>query len=647
MVTFDIPSKEVILKCFEASENSFKEYLYVGNPSGSEKYDRLTLVLKSPSTLGYIFSKVIYDSHDLISKFLNLGIINKKEHEREIGGLLTIISEIREKFFDSERKALKDGVKISVDPICGEPKSIIFSLPSGKMKQSKLVKEISNKISENLIDLKQFVLVTIAVKNDKDFLVLSKTIGYRYYLYYRFVFVDSRGGSKAEEGTCHVCGSQGTIIVDPYFPGGSLLKIFTLDKLHAFPGLPKDKFKNKKQFAKAFAICPKCYVELFSGLRFIENTLRIKKSEVNWGNVLGDTYLIPHFPTLREYQKFVSATRHVKDEFKALLTFDFLQNLVNGGINDQLDYSLNIIFGSREQQSFDLRGVIVDVPSSRIRSFVEDAYKIYNNFKSILDEGYWAKYRWVITFDNVYRIYPLRIVRSGGREKIFDWSELLDLYRALLGDSTFNYHTLIRRAVLHAKIRIYGVKKSYTVSSYDNWDNNFFELLRSLILYNLLILYLKKNNRLIGVSELSLSSETKELINNLFGTEVTEWVEKVGYDDKKTALFLAGFLMGAVASEQYKHTEGSSVPILNKLSYDGMNKEKVIDFVNILGKYLFQIQKKYWYRDKYSAMLKLLNESSFNEKPLTPSENVFYILSGFAFYRLRKKQKKEEEEKNE
>ena len=119
------------------------------------------------------------------------------------------------------------------------------------------------------------------------------------------------------------------------------------------------------------------------------------------------------------------------------------------------------------------------------------------------------------------------------------------------------------------------------------------------------------------------------------------WSDVVLYkdDEQKRALFLLGYLVGEIGSAQ-SGAGHKKKPILNKVNFQGMGTDKL----KMLSNDVFEKLKQYdklQYNENIHSTLKLLMDGNIEQWKLSNQENVFYVLSGYAFfnYLLRKRSK--------
>ena len=117
---------------------------------------------------------------------------------------------------------------------------------------------------------------------------------------------------------------------------------------------------------------------------------------------------------------------------------------------------------------------------------------------------------------------------------------------------------------------------------------------------------------------------------DLLSNDLLSFFETMKYDDEEKSLFLLGYLMGSIGSAQYKTGSIKSKPILNKINFDGISKDKLLFLTNTVAKYLHQYKLLSQNEDIFSEM-KTLMDSKIKDWSKSSQENVYYILSGYAY----------------
>lgn len=128
--------------------------------------------------------------------------------------------------------------------------------------------------------------------------------------------------------------------------------------------------------------------------------------------------------------------------------------------------------------------------------------------------------------------------------------------------------------------------------------------------------------------------------------KMEEFLDKQGFSKEAKGLFYLGALIHKVGMAQYKQ-EHQHKPILDKITYTGMNSHEVITlYEEVLEKtrqyktvllkfgglsFCEQVEKQFHQNLGYITQESLLNEK----------ENVFYIMAGYAFNVMNYKKKDE------
>lgn len=122
------------------------------------------------------------------------------------------------------------------------------------------------------------------------------------------------------------------------------------------------------------------------------------------------------------------------------------------------------------------------------------------------------------------------------------------------------------------------------------------------------------------------------------------FLEQLHYSKNQTALYLVGSLIAEIANSQYRLSsdgKGGKKTILNKLNYQGMTLSKVrklvVDLFDKLRQYRDSNRQSLLNarNEKIFAQAQMLLSEGENGWDLTPSENVYYILSGYSHSTLQ------------
>ncbi len=491
------------------------------------------------------------------------------------------------------------------DPDIKELRDILRKIKEKFFREGRDHSELEKVLSKKGCASREVVLYTVAVKEGGKIIEVVKKPGYRKFLHYMLY----ESGIK-KRGKCHVCGKEGDILANPSYPGGTMLCVYNIDKAGFMPNLSKD----PENMLKAHAVCPDCKKKLLVGLNYVEQNLSSSIGKLN-------VYLIPRVMGIKiSYEMLNEVSNNMKNAFNAAKTLkslekveDFLENLRKEKEYEGL-YFLDILFGYREGSQFVFQYYIQDVPLMRLVDLADKFIKLSGKVASWFNENL---EQWSIGFEDIYRIFPLRIIG----DKV-EWKPLVELYNSMITSTKFPKETIISRAVLYARINRYGIYGGYNVEQLEGGET---ELCRNIFKYNMLLKILKE----IGVIELDENIEPSSLeIPN----DIKEFFHEMGYSEWQKALFLLGVLVGEIGVEQYKKGDKKK-SILEKINFDGMSCERT----KILANHVLEGLRNYRILEEnekiYAVMKKLLDKNI--EALKNPVDNVFYILSGYAYITLR------------
>ncbi|KXG75845.1 hypothetical protein AN618_17550 [Fervidicola ferrireducens] len=432
-----------------------------------------------------------------------------------------------------------------------------------------------------------------------------------YHKYLENRLVDDVFDEEEFVGQCHIC-QKSQEKLTKNFTRFRLLKFYINDKKGFASGLAD------RGFFKNYAVCKECYKHLLVGERTIENHFRSRLGEA-------DVYLIPEF-----YQNVDPEQLHVKEwaeylkrKLQELNKFEAWQEFQDKISDDQLrkfgkdSYLLNFLFARRPPGSSEVKVLrfIQDIPPHRLDELKNAMIQV----RDLFGEG--EMHHFNLDYTQIYFLLPIRKVKNEPQIGIY-----LDILEAL-----FKGHPLklsLLTDLLMETVRVHAFEKydAYVQKKNDKSDS-IDELDRFLIMAQFFIFYLKRLNM---IKELR-GGELELVAEKLVPEEIKSYWEKVGLSDPQKALFLLGYLIGEIGKKQYQ--EGKTKPIMNKLNYQGMTEGKIKVLSSEILDKLYQ--NKIWNFNEriYAAMKELLDKSlgKFN----SAEENVYWILSGYAFSTAR------------
>lgn len=590
----------------EIQEDTAEEFLWLGNaPTAMLPQDRLTT-----DNLSYLVSQTV---PNLV--------------ERLVGGeLKNTLQQICDKFyFDLGEKSVvgaKDGqyerYRLLWDPnklgysnlSVKEIRDKVQETNSAKSAIKLIVESVMDAIQQNTgLKKKDIRLFTVEANGQ----ILVQHPDYKSYLFRSLI---SKIFEEAKEGVCHLCNNRKKVTWDTT---RLKFKFYMTDKIGFASQLG-----GNKGFLKNYAFCENCYKALLIAEPFIRNRLRSSLANSN-------VYIIPSFQLenvvpSRELEKW---SEYVTTSFNAALSLEGWREF-QGELEEfqehearKSGFMLNFLFWQKQQAEFKVLRLIQDVPPSRLDKLQETSNIVKDLASKLLAEDN----NWYLGLKDLYSLFPVRRIRRDNR---IEWEnkKVLEFYGSLFSGRSISYSFLIKEFVDLAKVYRFEQFDQFSTRRTDNSD---IDLVYALLKANLLLLYLQKLNILRGRPAMEIKTE---LLDQAMGA----FVKEMGYSEPQISLFLLGCLIGEIGSAQ-RSRENPTKPILNKITYQGMNKGKILRLTNEVFEKLKQYKsgKKplLAFSEGTFAEMKRLLDRNFKNWSLSDQENVFYILSGYAYNTYR------------
>lgn len=580
-VIFDMDSGELDCDCsIKCDEERAKEFLWVGNAVGQKPQVVLTTdnprYILDPSKPGK------WAIGSIINEIDKRGFIDE-----DIRRLQCILSEVAEKFFLDKKHA--------------------YDIEAVLMQKGHHPREIA--------------LFTACVRKDGKVIELVKEPGYRKFLR----LMQYAAGSEEYPillGRCHICGEEKEVLTNPSYPEGTLLCIYNVDKA----GFMSELSRKPESMLKTHVVCPDCKERLVLGLRFVEQKLAATIGETS--PVKLKVFLIPRFMGTKLHygilQEIAEKIRLAFNVVKAYKSLDEVETLINGLMELESLYGspfacfLNLLFGYRVSSHFSFQYLIQDVPAMRLLELAQLSSKISGVAAGIFGEGV---DRWSIGFEDIFSIFPLRTTRDE-----IDWKPLVELFNSMLTNTTYLMENIISRAVLFARINRYGAYGGYNIKPPEKGGEEL-RLCRGLLKYNLLLKLLGE----VGVIEMGLESKVDSV--KILDEDIEAFFSAMGYAEWQKALFLLGVLVGKIGIEQYNRGDEKKA-VLNKINFEGMSVERVKLLANHVLEGLRNYRALNARNEAIYACMKMMLDRNL-EALRNPIDNVFYILSGYAYATLQ------------
>lgn len=441
----------------------------------------------------------------------------------------------------------------------------------------------------------------------------------------------AEGSKKCVPGVCSVCGLEKSSVT---FDLSKLdfLKYYITDKIGFASGVSEEGFK------RTFLICPGCLRALLLAEKYARQHLGLRAGPVNF--LVLPSFLIE--PEIRRADLEAWAAK-LRARVGALSSLSgWLESLGGrGGLENELEdfleeqelpcdnlALLNFLFYQKSQSEFRVLALVKDVAPSLIAQLLRHSYRVATKGEALLG----ADRAWWLDLTRIYRLIPVSEGRRGAEHK-----KLLYIYESLLGQRPVNYHFLVEQFVALAAIYhtggFAGTNIHPPAAGYEE-----LEMGRRMLQANLLLMFLREEGLLKGGMFLNGSPE----LDGLNGA-MQDYLREMKYGEPATALFLLGYLMHQIGRKQaeagYKQK-----PVLEKINYAGMLWSKVVQLSNTVFNQLKQYDILRYNEGLFATMKRFL-DAHRRDWPLSPQENVFYILSGYA-YGARAAIKSKEDSKN-
>lgn len=469
----------------------------------------------------------------------------------------------------------------------------------------------STKFAETLIkDLEKYLKDKYAVKiNDFGvFVIYIDGIPLTDYIEYKNAVIESKKpkiktSKKQEKNICHMCGSSENVSDDLT---KTKIKYYTTNLFNFASEFDKKKYKRNMQ------LCENCLNSLLAGETYLINNLSTRLAKFN-------VYIIPHFIYGEDID--INELDNIKDKINT--SFNTLKNLKEiNQLKNEIDMSLslnyddyyfllNFMFYTKNQASTKVQRLVKDINPS-----------IFDNIGKALYESNKLLGKYIgekeFNLNTVYNMVPVR-EKSGDAT---EYRNILNIYDSILRISPLFRKKLIndfcRASRIIKRTQDNGLKEYnvsyYSLEGYINRTNIFIKFLESLGCL--------KEGEGLDVSNLTLREDLKE------------YIKTMKYNEEQISLFLLGYLVGEVGNAQSKRLSGKK-PILNKLNFNGIDKQKLMrlsnDIYNKLNQEKSGDKPLRVYNEAVYYEFKRLFDKNITNWSLNKNESLYYILSGYSY----------------
>jgi CRISPR-associated protein Csh1 len=417
---------------------------------------------------------------------------------------------------------------------------------------------------------------------------------------YREVILKSKQKNKVSnniKGYCNMCGNTQNLTWDL---SKIKIKYYITDKITF-----ASQFRN---YEKNMILCKDCLNKLMVGENYVKNKLNTR--------LVGFTvYLIPHFilgspMNKKDLDKVSDNIQHSFNTVKNLTGVDDLkteiQNIADMRNGDTY-FLINIMFYKKSNQATKIQKLIKDVNPSVFQKIMDNSYTVTKLGTKIMG----INYKLNIDLQTFYFMTPIRIKNS----EPMNYRKLLQMYDAILTQRSLKLNEFIKGVISCAKIEFFD-EEGYNVNGKSGIYN-------TILKANFCIKFLEY----MGCIE---EGEKMDISNLKVKNDLKVYILNMGYDEQQSAMFLLGCLIGEIGNAQYRRMGEDRKPILNKLNFGGVDKNKVIRLTNEVFNKLIQEKIRKYNEVTFSECKRLMDANKDSWK-LNKHENLFYILSGYSY----------------
>jgi CRISPR-associated protein Csh1 len=427
--------------------------------------------------------------------------------------------------------------------------------------------------------------------------------------------------SKAQKNEiCYICGQSKSEVSVEYtkkFSRTGINKIFITENINA-----TYEFDRNRQNA-SYSICNQCFNDLKNGEKIIQKDYQIRLAGEH-------TFIIPegyhdnfdyaYFPKLKKEidalfypEDYVNFSAHVEEEAE---------------IVEENNYAINFIVYRTDGNSVTILQTIEDINNKNFSNII----KTFKRNNDCL-EKYLKNYSLNFGLHSVYRLIPIKAAKDGTQQNI---KRVLSFYSAIFKVEKIKTKVLFAYAAEAIEKGVSQLQSSkirnYTNLNLRKEEGIDYFLKRITMGYLALI----KSLQDLHITDKVIFNETEggeQMVENqtMYLTDETEiFLRENGFSKEAKSLFYLGCLLGKVGSAQYMKNHQSK-PILNKISFQGMNQKDILRLYNELVEKLRQYKIVNYSNEL--LMQKFHENFGASEKKwsLSDQENIFYLMSGYSF----------------
>ncbi len=471
-----------------------------------------------------------------------------------------------------------------------------YKLPNGS-----LIKHITEKIKKKEFE-ETASIVVVYIRQNGNYIPLSKVAGFKEVIeeLNNKHFLER----KFFKGISYLSGKETDNLTEPIF-----IRRVNVNKIFVTTTKNYASYFSDKNYIKNYAIDNQERLHLNAASYYVLNNMVVRIADI-------EHFILPQVMSRFLESNDIDLLGNI-EKFKrsSQLIFEYgaLDNLESGleyEIDADFPIWINYYGYETDGKSLKIINLIKDISPSRLKKIyliIEELNKKFNFERKL-------------NLYNIYQFIPVRGDRNK-RQQNDKVNIALKIFKNILENTPVDkdlIFSLAREAV--EAYRYERFEPYVNIPMIRNFDFAVADVIKS---YLFLIQILKKLQLM----------ENQNLQNTVPTSQEEEWFNKMGYTDDQKAMFYLGRLLDTIAYAQTKQGHASK-PVLNKLNYNGMDKDAIIrlaeDLFEKIRQYARQLSLSFA-EYNYAMFNKFFNPNNWK---ISPQEALFYILSGYSYGRI-------------
>jgi len=604
---FDLDARDIYLELYKEldTEKDLRKLKILKIKGGNNKsFYAGALADKINNVLKTFFGSLKPDEWEEKAKGELLEILEKMpELKEQISGFVDLLIEIN---------GLKDVLKEKIQT------------EEGEFSTKKILESLSLPKKEKL-----GVLMTSVKSNDlgNEPVPIASMEDYEKFLE-EYLLKSDRQDEYGDEKLCYVSGEiKDDVREFKTEERYNLAKMFVTTTINYATGFNGKNYYKNFQASETY----QQYIEL--GAKYLLENYKIRIAGV-------DHVLVPVFlsKTLDDGIDFDIILDKIRRRSELIFNHQDLEHL-DQSIQDETDdlYWINYLGFESDGNSFKTINLIKDVSTPWLIEIIQDLKNLSVEFNTRYTRVGEVPYYNFYTF---YRYIPVR-KDTNKNDALEMFKDILE-YRSIEKDLLFKHFTKYLIAQKSGQFDQQKKHRSFpNIRQVDNFD---YAIANAVKVYLFFLNFLRRQGLLEEKNNDFPTEKSVIMSNNTYSQRIEEFFKDMHYTDRQKGLFFLGRLLDQIAYAQYKSNH-TTKPVLNKINYNGMDRDAImrlfLDLEEKTRQYATKINLK---AAEYNAanFVKYFNPNEPDS--MTPEENVFFILSGYAFGLISGDKEEQEEE---